>query len=148
MLIHEDFKMSKLRDAINEYRDDIPHPDIVEQEIDNWRNSFMQQTTTEVPTTVAEAMKAVNAVHFPNVFALLKLVATLPITSCECERSFSTLRRLKTWTRSTMETDRLGALALMNVHYNHKVSYTRASDLFFQLYPRKMQKTNLVFNTE
>nr|CAB3267957.1 zinc finger MYM-type protein 1-like [Phallusia mammillata] len=38
---------------------------------------------------------------FTQVFILLKLLLVCPVSSCECERSFSTLRRLKTWLRST-----------------------------------------------
>ena len=36
-------------------------------------------------------------IDLPNLIILLKLVATYPITSCQCEHTFSTLRRLKTW---------------------------------------------------
>ena len=38
---------------------------------------------------------------FSEVFVLLKLLLVCPASSCECERSFSCLRRLKTWLRST-----------------------------------------------
>ena len=145
MLIQETFDMSVLEDVIEEYRDDIPNPDILEMEIKNWRSVFLLLPTEQVPTTIASAVKSINAINFPNVFVLLKLVATLPITSCECERSFSNLRRLKTWLRTTMDTDRLGALALMNVHYSHDISYSRASELFFQLHPRRMEMANLIF---
>ena len=100
-----------------------------------------------VPQTISLAIKTVDKGHFPNVHTLLKLAATLPITSCECERSFSGLRRLKTWLRNTMNTDRLAPLALMNVHYDHDVSYKRAADLFFQLYPRRLLDSNLVFQS-
>ncbi|XP_046862975.1 uncharacterized protein LOC124456622 [Xenia sp. Carnegie-2017] len=41
---------------------------------------------------------------------------TLPITSCECERSISALRNLKTYQRSTMVEERLNGLALMRIH--------------------------------
>lgn len=46
----------------------------------------------------------------------LKLVGTLPVTTCECERSFSSLRHIKTWDRSTMTNDRLNGLALLYIH--------------------------------
>ena len=35
---------------------------------------------------------------FPNVHRLLRLILTLPVTTCECERSVSVLGRLKTYT--------------------------------------------------
>ena len=40
----------------------------------------------------------------------------LPVTSCEAECSFSTLRRLKTYLRTTMSQERLNGLALLNVY--------------------------------
>ena len=39
---------------------------------------------------------------FPAVEKLLRLLLISPASSCEAERSFSALRRLKTWLRSTM----------------------------------------------
>eukprot|EP00057_Strongylocentrotus_purpuratus_P016041 XP_011670515.1 PREDICTED: uncharacterized protein LOC105441264 [Strongylocentrotus purpuratus] len=39
------------------------------------------------------------------------------LTSSECERSFSALRRLKTWLRSTMTQKRLNAVAVCNSHH-------------------------------
>ena len=41
-----------------------------------------------------------------------------PCTSCECERSNSALKRLKTYLRSTMGHERLSGLALLAVHYD------------------------------
>ena len=40
----------------------------------------------------------------------------LPVTSCEAERSFSALRRIKNYLRSTMTEERLTGLALLNIH--------------------------------
>ena len=42
-----------------------------------------------------------------DIFVLLKLALTLPVTTCECERSFSQLKLIKTCRRSTMTDDRL-----------------------------------------
>ena len=49
-------------------------------------------------------------------------MAVWPLTSCESERSFSGLRRLKNYMRSRMKEDRLNGLALMMVHRNISVS--------------------------
>jgi hypothetical protein len=50
---------------------------------------------------------------YPNVKFLLKILTTLPVTTASAERTFSMLRRLKTWLRSTMCDERLTGLALM-----------------------------------
>ncbi|CAF3969054.1 unnamed protein product [Rotaria sp. Silwood1] len=46
---------------------------------------------------------------------LLKLLWTIPANTCECERSFSLLRRLKTYIRNTTGQERLSSLALINI---------------------------------
>ena len=53
---------------------------------------------------------------FPELLKVLKILFTMPVTSCEAERSFSTLKRLKTYLRSTMGEDRLNSLAVLNIH--------------------------------
>jgi len=46
----------------------------------------------------------------------LTILVTLPVTTAGVERSFSTLRRVKTWLRSRMSECRVTDLALLNVH--------------------------------
>ena len=46
----------------------------------------------------------------------LKLRGSLPITTCECERSFSFLKSTKTWDKSTKENGRLNKLGLLFIH--------------------------------
>jgi len=41
---------------------------------------------------------------------------TIPPTTCTIERSFSTLRRVKTWLRSTMTEQRLSGLCILSIH--------------------------------
>ncbi|KAL2091249.1 hypothetical protein ACEWY4_013512 [Coilia grayii] len=53
---------------------------------------------------------------FTEVEKLIQLCLCLPISVASSERSFSTLRRQKTWLRSTMTQKRLTHLSLMNVH--------------------------------
>ena len=52
---------------------------------------------------------------FSEVCQLLNLLITIPMSTSEAERSFSTLRRIKTFLRSTMTEDRLSALAVLAV---------------------------------
>jgi hypothetical protein len=53
---------------------------------------------------------------FPSVFTAIKIAACIPVTVVPVERSFSTLKRLKTYLGNTMGEQRLNGLALMNVH--------------------------------
>ncbi|KAJ4448768.1 hypothetical protein ANN_00159 [Periplaneta americana] len=62
-----------------------------------------------------------NEIIFPCTRKALKLFCTLPVTTATSDRSFSTLRYLKTYLRSTMGADRLNGLALMYIHKNVEV---------------------------
>ena len=84
----------------------------------------------EKPSDLAAALKSCNRAVYPNIFQMLHLFLTLPITTCECERSNSALRRLKTWTRSTMEEDRLNGLALMMIHRQVGINVNSIIDKF------------------
>ncbi len=53
---------------------------------------------------------------FPEVTKVMNLLAVVPATSATAERSFSCLRRLKTWLRSTMTQSRLNHLAVLHAY--------------------------------
>ena len=60
----------------------------------------------------------------PVLHKVATILATIPATSCSAERSFSGLRRMKTYHRSTMGQDRLSSIiALINIEraYTNKV---------------------------
>ena len=52
---------------------------------------------------------------FSETCKLLKILVTVPMTTCEAERCFSTLNRVKTFLRSTMLEKRLSALAMLSI---------------------------------
>ena len=52
----------------------------------------------------------------PEFVRFVKLLMTIPGSSCTNERSFSALRRLKTYLRTTMLQDRLNHVAIMNIY--------------------------------
>lgn len=63
---------------------------------------------------LCEVMEEANT-FFPNVQYALEILLTLPCTTCTIERSFSTLRRVKTWLRSTMGENRLNGKICINL---------------------------------
>jgi len=52
---------------------------------------------------------------FPQLLECLKIAMTFGVTSASAERSFSSLRRIKTYLRSTMTQERLNHLAMLYV---------------------------------
>ena len=54
----------------------------------------------------------------PEVHNLLRLYLTIPITSATSERSFSALKRVLTYLRSTMTEERLNHCLLLHIHKN------------------------------
>ena len=75
-------------DLIGLYDNDLPNPDIFDQELLLWKNKWCSTSAESRPSTLAESVKKCDEKRFPNVFVLLKIRCTLPVTSCECEKSF------------------------------------------------------------
>ncbi|KAJ4428878.1 hypothetical protein ANN_25871 [Periplaneta americana] len=70
------------------------------------------ESVNEPPGSL-KAISKCNEIIFPCTRKALKLFCTLPVTTATPERSFSTLRYLNTYLRSTMGADRLNGLALI-----------------------------------
>ena len=52
---------------------------------------------------------------FPSLLKLLQITQTIAVSAAECQRSFSALKRIKTYLRSTMSNDRLSNLAILSI---------------------------------
>ena len=57
---------------------------------------------------------------YPNLWTALRMGLTLPVTVAEAERSFSKLKLIKSYLRSTMSQERLTDLAIINI--NHTIA--------------------------
>ena len=62
--------------------------------------------------------KHADNIFFPNVRELLIILAVSPMESTEAERSFSSIRRIHTWLRSTMTSEQLSDLAVIAINAN------------------------------
>ena len=102
---------------VNFYLENFPNFTGLPAELDLWYKDDIKDEIkykNDLPDSVT--LKRVNALVFPNIYLALKLLGTLPITTCKCERSFSSLRSIKAWDRSTMTNERLNGLALLFIH--------------------------------
>lgn len=80
---------------------------------------------------------------FSECFKLLEILITIPMTTAEAERSFSTLKRIKTFLRNTMTQERLTALAMLSIEKDLVMSIPdfnqRVIDRFAQQKERRME---------
>jgi len=81
---------------------------------------------------------------FLGVPELIRIVCTIPVSSCECERSASALRRLHTWSRASMSQERLSALAMLHIQYDQNIDLSEVVDKFSKKYPRRLELDNLL----
>lgn len=98
------------------YENDLPKCETFDMEIEKWRLRWSSVDKLERPKSLISALTRCPQDIFPNINALLSILVVLPISVAEAERSFSTLRRLKTYLRSTMEQERLVGLAMLSIH--------------------------------
>ena len=99
------------------YEDDIPLQSAFDSEFTIWKHKWENQTQLASELNTPEkALPHTDRDFFPNIHVLLNIMASLPVTSCECERSISMLRLIKTPLRSTMGQQRLNGLALLYYH--------------------------------
>lgn len=105
------------------YKEDLLHTsrDILEAEWHLWV-SHWKNTQNTLPKHAVEALKMCDAESFPNIKILLTILAVIPVTTASVERSFSTLKRLKTYLRNKTGEDRFTSIALMTVHRNVHVN--------------------------
>jgi hypothetical protein len=87
-------------------------------ELKLWKRKWCDKPILERSPEILEAYSNCNQYFFPNISFLLKVLATLPVTTAIPERTFSTLKRLKNYLRNTIEEERLTGLALLSVHRN------------------------------
>ena len=147
VLMSEDVEPD-FEEVVNTYTDDLPSPELFHHELFRWKLYLSDKFDDNLPSSIAETIKICDQAYFPNIYVLLQIAATIPATSCECERSFSALRRLNTFNRACMGQKRLSALALIHIHYDKELNLDDAVDIFAKLHPRRMDLQSIIFHDE
>ncbi|CAI6352759.1 unnamed protein product [Macrosiphum euphorbiae] len=90
-------------------------------EMELWKTKWEQKICKglQIPNNVFNAIEECPDIVFP-----------FPVSVATAERSFSTLRRLKSWLRSRMNEERLTGLALLNIHRNEPINIDSIIDRF------------------
>ena len=83
--------------------------------------AVLHDLVSQVNSILQDIHKAILALGttaslFSEVLKLLQMLYVIPATTAIAERSFSSLRRLKTYLRNTMTSERLNHMMLLHVH--------------------------------
>lgn len=137
----DNVEFSSIEHLVKFYETDlIGFQNVVEAEWEMWKKKWSSVDLLERPSTAIDAFAECNAEIFPNIRQLLKILCVLPVTIATAERSFSTLRSLKTYLRNTMSETRLNGLALQNIHYNIQIS----DDMVLDKFSKKSRRMNFI----
>ncbi|KAL4091727.1 hypothetical protein QTP88_026374 [Uroleucon formosanum] len=117
------------QDIVDECTDSNLNDNLLNGELDLWYTKYSTLTSAE--------LKNKNAIEiyfqtcpdvYPIISKLLQIFMTLPVSTAMGERSFSTLRRLKTYLRNSSGQIRLNGLALLNIHRDINVDINDVLD--------------------
>lgn len=77
------------------------------------KNCILQSKSEEINYDTLK--KCITQNVFPNLYKLLQLAMSLPISSATCERSFSAMRKVKTWLRTSMLQNRFNNTSILYI---------------------------------
>lgn len=89
---------------------------VIKKEVLLWQRKWIDVDAKKRPKNFIDSLNACNQSFYANVYNMLKHCATIPITIATPERTFSTLKRVKTYLRNSMKENRLSGLAHLSMH--------------------------------
>lgn len=138
---------SKASQLVDLYQSDLPSPECTQSELHCWQLKWQRQLEeygqNSLPSSPTLTVRHTSSM-FPNINILIRILCTLPVTTCSAERSFSGLKRIKTPFRSMMTTVRLSGLTLLNVHRDIPVDISSAINEFARRHPRRMKMVEIL----
>ena len=113
---------------------------LLEIQLTMFKHNYMYRSCGEATHIIRELPAEVRGL-FTEVETLMRLLLVVPVSSSEAERSFSALRRLKTWLRTSMSQQRLNHVAVCNIHQDKLDLLTKKSICaqFISFTPRRKQ---------
>ena len=125
----KDAKEEDFDDLVQLYEGILPDGDFPSK-FEVWKNMWRFPLYTDTPETFTAALRVCDKATMPVIFTLLQIGATLPVTVCTAERSFSSMKLLKSYLRSNMKEDRLSNLALIYIHKDVEINVEEVIDRF------------------
>ena len=125
------------------FADDMPvDENQLRNEVARWKARWETVGDDEKPRTLDDTIQEINQDLYPNIYTAVVILMVMSVSTATAERSFSAMRRLKNYLRSTMTTERLSGLALMHVHKDKPID---AASIIQQFSLQKNRRLALVF---
>ena len=88
----------------------------LQNKVNRWKARWETMNATERPDTLDDMIQEINPDLYPNMYTAIVLLLVMSVSTATTERSFSAMRRLKNYLRSTMTTERMSGLAMLHFH--------------------------------
>lgn len=139
---YSEVDLAAVREVVKIYNELLhgPHISMVLSEFQLWVTKWKREVENgnKLPESLPKVIQQCDTDLYPNILVLLQILATLPVSAATAERSFSTLRRVKTWLRSNMGEERLTRLALLNIHKNIPINVDEIISKFGKTKQRRL----------
>ncbi|XP_025406829.1 zinc finger MYM-type protein 1-like [Sipha flava] len=106
-------------------------------EITMWRRHCLNMSKDKRPKSFIDTLNTCDSTLYQSIHRFLQIGATLPVSVATSERSFSCLRRLKTYLRNKTGEERLNGLMLLNLYRDVEVTYDEIINIMAKV-PRRL----------
>lgn len=128
---------AKVAELFTAYRTDIPGDlNFFKTEVDRW--VIRWSISAQKPSSLCKTLNMTTKALYPCIWNILTELITMPVATATAERSFSVLRRIKTYLRTSMHQERLSVLGLTHFHREIPINVERVIDTFASRKNRKM----------
>ena len=116
--MHRDFFLEIISKDVTEDENHQIFTKSVNKNCTNSRSKTRKESSVDSLKDVVDILKRKSSILglIPEFTKFIKVLLVIPGSSCTCERSFSTLRRLKTYLRAQMTQQRLNNIAVLNIY--------------------------------
>ena len=85
-----------VREFCNHHRQGIPNYEGLPAELLLWERMWNEKKDRreDIPDSIGATLEQIDKYAYVNIYTMLQIVITIPISSASCERSISTLREI------------------------------------------------------
>lgn len=114
---------------------------IIDGEVSIWKSKWVREKEEggKIPVDVIDVLKSCDEDFYPSIRQLLQILITMPISVASAERSFSSLKLVKSWLRTRMVEERLNGLCLLFIHKDIKVDVDKVIERYAKGAKRRLQ---------